>query len=429
MRISRNFSNANSLLILCLLVSATCSCSAILARASKRRVTEVPEEHPPARGLRIIKVVPGSMADHAGLQPMDLIFRYGDFEVVDDASYFAAREAYEKNRAPEVPILVWRPGKAALRFTVGAGWLGIFSNEYSPVAYDFSGLMKQVDIQRSIPEYLLDREFKNSYIATEKLIEQAKAIIDKAEQEGTLTPNQILVARIQMILDDAPPQELKRQSDLLAQLVATQPPSYLHMLGQDHFFEDKHYRPAIECFKRHLEAHPDDVSIRLNMGIAYYSVGMFTEAEAAADYVFDHQLGLGEHGQVVAWQIKALGTLNRGDYAKTISFAEKAFEIEPRDFLISMAMLAAAKTGDLQEVEKASQMFQQALPQDYAKKKLHVAAVEALALVKSNQRPKARALASEWKDTDRVEGRLKAYWKLYPGGSDVWTNWNQLTKD
>jgi tetratricopeptide (TPR) repeat protein len=428
MRISRNFWNANALLILCLLVSGTYGCSASLARSSKGRVADVSIEHPPTRGLRVLKVIPGSPAEHVGLMPMDLIFRYGDFEVIDDASYFAAREGYEKSGAAEIPLLVWRNGKA-MKFTVAAGWLGIMSNEYSSVAYQFSSLMKQVDIEREIPEYQRDREFKGGYIPPEKILAQANAIIDQAERDGTLTPNQILVARINMILDDASPEDLKRQSDLLAQLVATQPPSYLSMLGQDHFFEDKHYRPAIECFKRHLELHPDDVSTRLNLGVAFTNVGMYAEAEAAADYVFDHHLGLSAYGHQVAYEVKALGTLGRADYAKTISFAEKAFEIEPRDFSSSMVMLAAAKTGDLQKLEEAQQMFQQALPRDFEKKKFPLAAVEALALVKNNQRPRARALARDWKDTDRAEGRLKSYWKLYPGGSDVWTNWNELTKD
>jgi tetratricopeptide (TPR) repeat protein len=428
MRISRNFSNANSLLILCLLVSGSSGCSAMLVRAAKNSIANPSHEAGPSRGLRILKVVPGSPAERAGLQPFDLLFRYGDFEVIDDASYFTAREAYEKQQAAGIPIQVWRAGKA-IKATVAPGKLGIDSNECSTVAYKLSSVMMGLNAQQQIPEYERDHEFKDSYIPNEKILAEAKAIIDQAERDGTLTPNQILVARINMISDDASPEDQKRQADMVAKVIATQPHSYVLTLGQDHFFQDNHYRPASECFKRHLELYPDDVGVRLNLGVAYYQVGMFAEAEAAVDYVFDHQLGLSEHGYEVAFELKALGTLSRGDYARTISFAEKAFEIEPRDFFASMAMLAAAETGDLKKLEKASQMFQQALPQAFEKKKFPLAAVEALALVKSNQRPQARALVHDWKDKDRAEGRLKSYWKHYPRGADVWTNWNKLSKD
>lgn len=127
-------------------------------------------------------------------------------------------------------------------------------------------------------------------------------------------------------------------------------------------------------FKRHLEGHPDDVNIWLNMGVAYFSVGMFTEAEAAADYVLDHELGLSDHGYVVAYGVKAMGTLSRGDYARTIVLSEKAFELEQCHCDIARAMLAAAETGDLQKLAEASRKFKEALSAEFEKKKLHLAA-------------------------------------------------------
>jgi tetratricopeptide (TPR) repeat protein len=357
---------------------------------------------------------------------MDIIYRYGAFEVTDEASYFVAREAYDNGRETQVPILVWRDGKV-WKTNVEPGWLGIDSNEYNPVVYQFQAFMTDVNTQREIPEYMRDREFKGSY-KPEKVLEEARRFIDQAERESTLTPAQILVARIDVILDDAPPEDLKRQSGMLAQLISTQPASYLGILGQTRFFEKKHHRAAVECFKRYLEVHPDDVSIRLNMGIAYYRLRMFIEAEAAADYVLDHELPLSDHGYAVAYNVKAMGVLSRGDYANSISFAEKAFDHDPCHCDISLVMLAAAETGDLQKLAEASRMAQERLPAQFEKKQLHLAAVEALALVKANQRERARELTQKWKDTDRVEGRLKAYWNIYPGGSDIWTNWNDLTR-
>ena len=58
-----------------------------------------------------------------------------------------------------------------------------------------------------------------------------------------------------------------------------------------------------------------------------------------------------------------------------------------------------------------------------------LAAVEAYALVKNNQRPRARLLVQAWKTTDRSEGRVKVVWRHYPGGSDVSNNWNELMRN
>lgn len=428
MHISEQASHYKPLLIFCLIVTVTCACSSLRARASQVRGPQESKERFPGKGLRILRIHAGSLAEQAGLEREDIIFRYGDVVIADEASYFAAREAYENRRGSQIPIVVWRAGKA-VRITVGPGRLGIESNEYNPVAYDFTSLMMKLDAQRAIPEYMRDREFKDSYTPPEQILDEGSHIIDQAERESTLTPAQILVARIYMILDDASPEDLKRQSQMLVQLISSQPASYVGTLGQTRFFDKKHHRAAVECFKRFLEVHPDDVSIRLNMGIAYYRLRMFAEAEAAADYVFDHELGLSDHGHQVAYNVKAMGLLSRGDYSKSIFFAEKAFDTdEPCHCDISLVMLAAAQTGDLQKLAEASRKFQQALPEEFEKRKLQRAAVEALALVKSNQRERARESIQKFNDTDRVEGRLKSYWKIYPGGSDVWTNWNELTR-
>ena len=428
MRTSRDFSNARSLLIVCLLATTTYGCSTFLrARASHRGLQES-KEHYPGRGLRITGVHPDSPAERAGLKMMDTIFRYGDFAIVDDASFFTARDHYDNGLAREIPLVIWRAGRAQ-KIVVPPGKLGIESIEDSPVAQKFSSLMNHLVAQQQILGFESKREFKDSYIPPEKIVAEAKAIIDQAEREATLTPNQILVARIYMIPDDASPEDLKRQSELLAQLISTQPASYVAWLGNDRFFENEHFRPAVECLKRHLEVHPDDVSIRLNLGVAYIQIGMFNEAEAAADYVLDNELPLAEHGYVVAYGVKAMVALSRGDYAKTISLSEKNFELEQNQSDIKRVMLAAAQTGDVQKVSEASRKHKEVLPAEFEKAKLQLTAVEALALVKANQRDRARELTRAWKDTDYIESRLKASWKRYPGGSDVWNNWNELTRN
>src|SRR4051812_10145988 len=63
----------------------------INAFAQDRPVADSSAGEPPKVGLRVIEVLPGSPAAAAGLQTMDTISKYGDFAVVDAASYFVAR--------------------------------------------------------------------------------------------------------------------------------------------------------------------------------------------------------------------------------------------------------------------------------------------------------------------------------------------------
>lgn len=428
MHISDSISRCQLLLIICLLVAGASGCSSLMARAFQSRTTQDSQEQFPGRGLRITEVDPNGPAAQAGLKPMDLIYRYGEFEITDKASFYAAREAYESSGDSGISIVIWRDGKA-MKKHVGPGRLWMKSNEYNPVAYEFTALMDKLDALRQIPEYMRDREFKAVY-TPEKILDEGKRLIDKAERESTLSSSQILLARIDMIPDESQPEDLKRLSDLLAQLVATQPASYVGTLGRERFFEKKRYRAAAACYKRYLEVNPADVSPRLNQAIAYNRLGLFAEAEAAADYVLDNQLPLSEHGFRVAYNAKAVGALGRGEYNKSIFFAEKALGISECHCDNSILMLAAAQKGDLQKFADAAHKFQQAaLPEEVEPRKLPLAAVEAYALVKTNQRDRARAIVQKWKDTDRVEGRLKAHWAAYPGGADVWNNWNALSRN
>jgi tetratricopeptide (TPR) repeat protein len=402
----------------------------IAAQSIHTSASLVSNERFTGRGLRITQVYPASPAARAGLKPMDLIFRYGEFEIVDSASYFTARDAYEKSPKATIQIMVWRDGKPS-KITVESGWLGIDSDEYSPLYSEFTSLMDSVNAMREIPEYMREREFKDTFTpdkSPQKIIEQAQAVIDRGEQNGTLTPAQILVARIYMIFDDASREEIQKQSELLQQLIASQPPSFIHVLGNDLFFEKKRFRAAIECFKQHLKLHPDDVSIRLNLGLAYNRVSMFAEANTAADYALADEARLSQRNQYLAYNVKAMAALGRQDYSKAIEFGEKAFETEDCHCDLSLVMLAAAETGDLAKFQETLRKALERLPEEFSKRKLQLAAVEAFALVKAGKRDQAIELVRKWQDTDRIEGRLKAYWKIYPGGSDVWTNWTDLTR-
>ena len=411
---------------ICVVAFLFCSCSAMFARPTRLSRSQTSNRNPPDKGLRVTRVYADSPAQGAGIQNMDVITRYGEFKIVDDASFFAAKNHYEAAKVPTVEIEVWR-GIFSMTAKVRPGWLGVDSTDNDKVSQEFMKQITRLNTLHELPEYMMDREFKGQFEeGPAKILENAKAIVDKAETEGTLTPEQIQLYRIYLVLDDAPIVDQQRQAVLLQELIATQPFNYIHMLGSDKFFELKRYRPAVACFKEYLKRESNDVSIRLNLGFAYNQLGMYHEAQQAADYVFEHRLGLSKHGQNVAYIVKAKSALGLKDYATTIRFAERAFEIEHSFYPIALIHLAAAQTGDLRTLEETKKRFEVEDSEDYAKMKLQVDAVKAYALAKANQGDDARKLVRSWKDLDRNTGKVIDYWRVVPGGDAVTQNWQEM---
>ena len=414
------------ILVISLLLMSCSGCASMFARTTRLAKIQSNGSLVPDRGLRVTEVFPDSPAAAAGIQTMDVITKYGEFDIIDDAGFFAAKNHYEQAKVPTVEIVVYR-ASIQMSARVSSGWLGVQANDNDKVSQQFLSLMTRINTMRQIPEYQLDREFKGQFNESPaKILEKAKALIDEAERAGTLTPAQILLDRIYMILDDAPIADQQRQAVLLRQLIATQPLNYIQMLGNDKFFETKHYRPAIACFTEHLKKESDDVSIRLNLGIAYNAVGMYEEGEQSADYVFEHKLGLSQFGHDVAYQVKAVAALGLKDYQEASQYAEKAYAIEPTFYPISIMLLAAAQKGDVRGVDRVSQLLEEGNPEQFFAKKLQLDAAKAYALSKANQTDKARTLVRKWKDLDRSTGKVIECWHVIPGGSDLSTNWSEL---
>ena len=385
----------------------------------------VNDERNPGRGLRVLQVDAGGTAARLRLQPMDMLTRYGKFEIIDHSSYFKAREAYDK-LVPSVEIEVWR-GDTRLKTKVPTGPLGIDTMEDNPVAFQFRLIMQSIEVGRQIPEYQRGVEFTDVEDEN-KALEKGRAFIDAAERDGTLTRSQILVARIELILDNAPEAELNKQKELIATFISTEPVAFCYYLGTE-LWKRKHFRAAIPLLKRYLGSYPDDLETRLNVGYAAFHIGSWDEAEAAADHILRNPERLAEQGFVVAYQNKMMAALARKDFSNSIVFAEKCFEIKQTGFFLSVMLLAAAQKGDIEKFKEASHKFQETLPADYEKYKFRIDAAEALALVKNNQEDLGREIVQRGKTIDRVEGRLKYFWSYYPHGMDIVDNWQRLAKN
>jgi hypothetical protein len=384
---------------------------------TQQRLSDLPEGNlePPKVGVRVIEVDPGGQLDNAGIQVMDLLSKYGKFEVVDHSTYYKAREFYLRTPHKRVKVQFWR-GRVPMMIEVLPGTIGGSTNEYSAIAYQLDSAMMKVNALNQVSDFRRMVEFKSQFENNgfQQALDKAREIIDRAEAEGTLTATQILVGRIGLILDNAPEEDLKTLDVLVAEFVRNQSPEYIGWLGEE--FRDKsHYRAARQLIKSYLLTDPDNISMRLNLGQACLNLGLWNEVDAGADLVLSDPEELSPHGFYVAYQQKALVALSRNDFDRAIE--------------LSIVQLAAAMKGDVEKVSATSRLYQEQLPKDYETFKLQILSAEALALSMSGKDELARAVVAGSQDKDRVEGKLKQYWRFYPNGNKAVENWMRLSKN
>ncbi len=319
-------------------------------------------------GLRILRVQEGSAAELAGLQSMDVIAKYGDVSVVDGASYFGARAKYENSAAAKVELVCWH-GREQKTVLAPPGRLGFEFNEYGEVAYKLDSLMMELNGSMDCTEALRQGAISRCDLRPrERIVKDAEDLIEHATQKSSLTTTQVLVARIYLIADDAPDDEVVKQASWLQELLSAQPPSYVQYLGFELFFKHTRYRPAIACFKRSLEFDPADGPIRLNLAMSYERLGMFSEADAEAAYLFENHVSLTNYGYAAAFQVKAVAALGRQNYEDAIDYMQKAIDASPTSsyLITSYKMIRAAKTQP-KRFAQVLKWCQQLLPQEFEK--------------------------------------------------------------
>jgi tetratricopeptide (TPR) repeat protein len=234
------------------------------------------------------------------------------------------------------------------------------------------------------------------------------------------------VARINAIPDDSSPADIEKQSELLKELISTQRFGFVDYLSYEVFFKHKRYRAAVPCFKKTLEGRPTDANVRLNLGIAYWHLQKYAEADAAADYALQQTGGLTQHGYVVAYQVKASAALGNREFARAFDYADQAARLDPSStYIMCLSAFAGAASGDLTKFNEIMRAFEKSLPTEYARLRPRLDAVEAFILMKNGQVEKARMLASKSIGTVDPDANAK-YWLQFPTGEDVMTAWKQL---
>jgi tetratricopeptide (TPR) repeat protein len=304
--------------------------------------------------------------------------------------------------------------------------MGIKFNEYNPANYQLDSLMQRLNILIEAPGFSEGQVAPGALPPRDKLIEQIEAAIQKAASDGSLTAAQILVAKINAIPDDSSPADIEKLSELLNELTSTQPFGFVDYLSYEVFFTHKRYRAAVACFKKTLESRPGDANGRLDLGIAYWHLQKYPEADAAADYALQHTAGLTQHGYVVAYEVKASAALGNHEFDKALDYADQASRLDPESgYIRSLSVLAGAASGDLAKFNDLMRAFEKDLPAEYLQLRPRLDALEAFVLMKNGQVEKARLLASKSIGTVDPDANAK-YWLQYPTGEDVMAAWRQL---
>jgi tetratricopeptide (TPR) repeat protein len=402
-----------SIILLAVVICSGCQRILSVAKASKIASSEQQDqalakfavEHPNVTGLLVTEVNEGPARD-VGLQVGDVITSYGGVKIPDDAVFFAEQEEHQRKHSRNLELIVWRVNKE-VKFTVPSGLLGIDTQEYS----------QTLDLL-----YLL---------IGEQRLQQVQGLLDRAMIDGTLTPSQILVAQIAMIPDESTPERLREQDRLLEQLFSTHSARYAHEMAVNVFKKQGRNRAVVACYRRWLEQHSEDVSVRLNLSQTYNRLKMYTEADAAVNYVLDNNLPLSQYGYAVAYESKGTAALGRQQIPAALRYFEKSFSLYPTYFKAASWLLACARAGDVDRFYSTFDLCRKKIPDDIERLQPQFDAVEAFALVSGNQRVRAQQLVSRWKGL-KLRGvqdptyKVHVYWWNYPGGTDVSRTWDDL---
>jgi tetratricopeptide (TPR) repeat protein len=373
------------------------------------------KDWPPLDGLRVTEVFPDSPSLRAGLKVGDIIIKYGNRSVVDMASYYVAREAYKTDSDANIELGVKRNGRNVI-LIVPPGRLGFQSIDQRLELQCFYALMNDYDQHRNLEEFGLAKPESES---SQHILQHAANIIRDGQRQGTLTSSQVLLAKIYMIPDNGTAADDQTRLELLKELFANYPLSMIVSVGNDELFGNGRNKAAVECLKHYLKDNPNDISIRLNMGVAYSRLHIFDKAKDAADYVLDNKLPLSEYGYSVAFNIKAIAALGNKDYASCIAYNERSISLSPSIYNLNIWLLALAKIGNVRQFQLVRQIYKKAFPDDYISLEKYLDAVEVYLRVKNKEMEEARRIVAKWKSEPDITKRVRKYWSSYPVGLDI----------
>jgi tetratricopeptide (TPR) repeat protein len=369
-------------------------------------------------GLKIIGVVPNSVASRVGLRYGDVMIAYNKRPVTNEdeidavMSYFQ-RQHDRTGKPTSIELSLYRDGDMTVKtLQVPIGKLGIYTHEWT-----FAGAF--------VEDAIVDRD---NYAAAEKYTSEAAA-------SGQYTDDQILHMRMLCVNNDKDGDNIRQiQVD---ELYGKYPAEKLTLFGNYDLLHHKRHRAAAAVFERYLKIKKVDVSTELNLASCYTEIDKLDEAEALITTVLNRSAddpdAPSEYGLSVLSNIRAKLFMGRRQYADAQAGLAAALDRYPDDSYYTLAYLYCAMRRDASgqkpgEFEAAYKMTSARSHETERLMGYHLDALRAFILVKHNRVADAQAAVARWRDSADAKRYIPIFWNRFPDGNQIIDNWNALSQ-
>lgn len=350
-------------------------------------------------GVLVVKVFPASPAEKAGLKSGDIIIGYNGISTPDNLIYDQAKTDADSRKLESVDLTVLR-GTSLQVIKVPGGTLGFEKRSWVGV---LEAVFNRLEEGKS---------------------EAAIKIVDTAESEGALKPEQVLVARIWAIPDSATPEQEKQRTELLAKLFELTKAETLTEFAKSQFLNYRRHAAAAACFRRVLEANPADAQARLDLMLSLTALGRYDEASKEVALLEKDRKSLTEAGVKLVERTKANIALGKKDYKAAVAYYSTATTAEPnpQDWMTqALYLYAAVRLNDPAAVKTAMDEIAKIQGETMGPMEVHVKLLETLSLSLQNKKEEAAVKAKELPED--LPAAVVEFWQRVPEGQDMIDRW------
>jgi hypothetical protein len=348
--------------------------------------------------LEHIKLV--SKANWYRLKPGDIVIKYGNDIVADGKSFEEARNRRIAADISTVTLTVMRNGRP-LQLDVPVGRLGFDGRNWT---------------------YLLDRIL---YLVRHNQIPQAQQLVTEAEANHSLSPEDLLIAKLHLIPEkdsSQAPMRDKLVANLASHLTVERIDVTLHT-----FFESEQFGVVAALLKR-VKA---STVTKQGYGAMFAAMqGNLDDAERSVNHIIETQgASLSPSGTVFVFNIKGYIHEMRGQFERSAEAFHQALQSAPEysdERLRLHLLLSVAKSADAVRFEQTAAYCFSHPGEGFADRKTEVDALRAYVLATTNHQDAARTVMKRWKDDREAQRRMREYWSAAPGGETIVSTWDEL---